>query len=677
MRTLFKTFIMVFMVTSIEAQNMNVNLLPYPAEIVLTNNKHRIDKSFSIQNSLVSERLLKYADKFIQRLSNRTGLFFDNPTIMEIFQNQKPSFLIRANRIGEVKLFEDESYKIIVNEKDILIESKTDIGALRGLETLLQLLSSDLEGYYFPTCEINDKPRFPWRGLMIDVARHFMPIEVIKRNLDGMAAVKMNVLHLHLSDDQGFRVESKIFPKLTELGSDGNYFTHEQIKEIIEYADDRGIRVYPEFDVPGHATAILIAFPELASAPGPYKIERKFGVMDPTLNPTIEETYTFLDKLFTEMSSLFKDEYFHIGGDENNGKQWNLNDSIQQFKKEKGIKDNHDLQAYFNNRVLKILTQNNKKMIGWDEILNDNVPNNIVIQSWRGKEALVEAAKKGYQGILSNGYYIDLMQPTVYHYLNDPIIENADLTELEKEKILGGEATMWAEWVTAENIDSRIWPRTAAIAERFWSPKEITDVEDMFKRLDKVSYQLEDVGLTHITFQEKFLRRLTNNQNTFPLKVLIDVVEPLQEYKRAGDAKKNGFEFSQYSPYTRVIDASIVDSKTILEFNKNVNNLVEKNDKSVISAIKSELKLLKENHSKLLPIIDSSPILFEIKPHSENLNKLAKVGLEAIDFFIGNEKVSGEWKQNAEIIIEESKKSYGQVEIVIVESIQKLVSALN
>ncbi|MCB9247458.1 MAG: family 20 glycosylhydrolase [Ignavibacteriales bacterium] len=139
---------------------------------------------------------------------------------------------------------------------------------------------------------------------MIDVARHFMPIEVIKRNLDGMAAVKMNVLHLHLSDDQGFRVESKIFPKLTELGSDGNYFTHEQIKEIIEYADDRGIRVYPEFDVPGHATAILTAFPELASAPGPYKIERKFGVMDPTLNPTIEETYTFLDKLFTEMSSL-------------------------------------------------------------------------------------------------------------------------------------------------------------------------------------------------------------------------------------------------------------------------------------------------------------------------------------------------------------------------------------
>ncbi|MCB0746760.1 MAG: beta-hexosaminidase, partial [Ignavibacteriae bacterium] len=228
-----------------------------------------------------------------------------------------------------------------------------------------------------------------------------------------------------------------------------------------------------------------------------------------------------------------------------------------------------------------------------------------------------------------------------------------------------------------ENIDSRIWPRTAAIAERFWSPEEITDVEDLFIRLDKISSQLEDVGLTHVTFQEKFLRRLTNNKDTFPLKVLVDVVEPLQEYKRAGDAKKNGFEFSQYSPFTRVIDASIVDSKTVLEFNKNVNNLIEKNDKSSIAEIKSELNLLKENHSKLLPIIDSSPILFEIKPLSENLNKLAKVGLEGIEFISTKEKVSAAWKQNAENLIEESKKSYGQVEIVIVESIQKLISAIN
>ena len=196
--------------------------------------------------------------------------------------------------------------------------------------------------------EIQDQPRFPWRGLMIDIARHYQPPEVLKRNLDAMAAVKLNVFHWHLTEDQGFRVESKKFPKLHTMGSDGFFYTQDQVREIIAYAAERGIRVIPEFDIPGHATSWLVGHPELGSAPGPYKIERGAGIFEPALDPTRDQTYKFLDGFLGEMAALFPDAYMHIGGDENEGKQWDRNPQIQAFMKAKGIKDNHALQAYFN-----------------------------------------------------------------------------------------------------------------------------------------------------------------------------------------------------------------------------------------------------------------------------------------------------------------------------------------
>ena len=180
-----------------------------------------------------------------------------------------------------------------------------------------------------PAISIDDSPRFPWRGLMIDVSRHFIPLDVLKRNLDGMAAVKLNVFHWHLSDNQGFRVESKKFPKLHELGSDGLYYTQDEVRDLIAYARERGIRVVPEFDMPGHSTAWFVGYPELASGPGPYEIERKWGVFDPAMDPTREETYKFLDEFIGEMARLFPDQFFHIGGDEVNGKQWDANPKIQ------------------------------------------------------------------------------------------------------------------------------------------------------------------------------------------------------------------------------------------------------------------------------------------------------------------------------------------------------------
>jgi hexosaminidase len=677
LRIYFSVFLTLFLFSQFYPQNniSELNLMPYPKSINLEEGKFRIDENFNVKFTNVGHRIEKLSDRFLKRLADRTGLFLKNPFAKELDNSIEPSLKIEIEKESKLVLNEDESYNLKISENKIELNSSTDLGAIRGVETLLQLLESDSLGYYFSEVVIKDEPRFPWRGLMIDVCRHFMPIEVIKRNIDGMAAVKLNVLHLHLSEDQGFRIESKIFPKLTELGSDGLFFTQEQIKEIINYADERGIRVVPEFDVPGHATAILTAYPELASAPGPYKIERNWGVFDPTLNPTIDTTYKFLDKLFGEMSQLFPDEYFHIGGDENNGNQWNANELIQKFMKENNIPDNHSLQGYFNNHLLKILTKYNKKMVGWDEIFHPSMPTNIVIQSWRGKEALVAAAKKGYQTILSNGYYIDLIQPTDYHYINDPLPKDIDLTETEKKLILGGETTMWAEMISPETIDSRIWPRTAAIAERFWSPQEINNVDNMYKRLDVINFELEEVGLTHLKNFDMMLRRLTNNLDVEPLKTLISVIEPVKIYKRPELKYQN-----QQSPLTRVVDAAIADAASARNFRNLVDNYLASDKQKSIdlqSKILQCLKVWKDNNDKLLPIIVKSPILFEIKPMSENLKKVAEFGEQILAIKEGKQEISAVWISETAEILNKAKDPVAQTELMIVSAIEKLLNSIS
>src|SRR5215470_3629563 len=231
---------------------------------------------------------------------------------------------------------------------------------MHGLQTFLQLIDVSADGFAVPAVRINDQPRFPWRGLLIDSGRHFIPPDVIRRNLDGMEAVKMNVFHWHISDYQGFRVESRKFPKLHELGSDGLYYTQEEIRDLIEYARDRGIRMVPEFDMPGHSTAWFVGYPELASGSGPYAIDRKWGVFDPAMDPTKDSAYKFLDEFIAEMSKLFPDKYFHIGGDEVNGKEWDANPKIQEFKRARNFKSNDELQAYFSQRVQKLVVKHGK-----------------------------------------------------------------------------------------------------------------------------------------------------------------------------------------------------------------------------------------------------------------------------------------------------------------------------
>ncbi len=461
---------------------------------------------------------------------------------------------------------EDESYALAITPARAELRAATSVGALRGLATLEQLLQADAGGPFLPAVSIEDRPRFRWRGLMIDVCRHWQPLSVIERNLDGMALVKLNVLHLHLSDDQGFRVESKTHPELQRLASDGHYFTHSEIRRIVAAAAERGIRVVPEFDVPGHATSWCVAHPELASAPGPYVLERRWGVFNPVLDPTNEQTYALLDDVFGEMAALFPDPYFHIGGDENNGVQWNANPRIQAFIREHQLKDNAGLHAYFNRRVHALLTRRGKRMAGWDEILHPNLPRDSLVQSWRGPKGLADAATRGFATILSNGYYIDYCQTAAQLYANDPLPANTPLSVEQQQHVLGGEATMWAEWVSPETIDSRIWPRTAAIAERLWSPRDVNDVGDMYRRLAIVSRRLEETGLNHDRNRPAMIRRLAgdaaNPAELANLATLVDAIEPVKEYRRGAQQP----DATQFTPLTGLADCARPESDVARRF---------------------------------------------------------------------------------------------------------------
>jgi len=284
----------------------------------------------------------------------------------------------------------------------------------------------------------------------------------------------------------------------------------------------------PEFDMPGHSGSWFLGYPKLASTSGPFSMERKLGVRDAAMNPTREETYDFIDGFIAEMAGLFPDEYLHIGGDEVNGKQWGANPQIQAFMRAHGMKDHHDLQVYFNQRLLKILQKHGKKMIGWDEVLHPQLPKDIVVQSWRGQSSLAEAAKQGYMGILSSGYYLDLMEHASASYGVDPLsAETANLNTEQQKKILGGEACVWTENIDMQNLDSATWPRTAAIAERLWSPAKVVNVDSMYRRLLYVSSQLEWLGLTHRVSSRMMLERLAGEANAAPLMALDEVLEPL------------------------------------------------------------------------------------------------------------------------------------------------------
>ncbi|MFZ0883022.1 MAG: family 20 glycosylhydrolase, partial [Candidatus Acidiferrales bacterium] len=339
-----------------------LNLMPMPGSVRVGNGALAIAPTFSVGIEGYREpRLERAVERFCCQISRRTGFFIS----AEIAAPGKATLVIHAERASKTvqELGEDESYVLDVSGTGAKIAAANPLGLMHGMETFLQLVTITPSGFVAPFVHIEDAPRFPWRGLTMDVSRHFIYLDTLKRNIDGMAAVKMNVLHLHLSDDQGFRVESKEFPKLQELGSNGLYYTQAEMRELVEYARDRGIRVLPEFDMPGHSTAWFVGYPGLASGPGPYSIERRWGIFDPAMDPARESTFKFLDKLIGEMAELFPDHYFHIGGDEVNGKQWDANPEIQKFMRAHKLKNDQELQQYFTLEIQKIVSKHHKEMV--------------------------------------------------------------------------------------------------------------------------------------------------------------------------------------------------------------------------------------------------------------------------------------------------------------------------
>jgi hexosaminidase len=683
MRTLSFAFILSILLCQTTPQQSQassdpLDVVPAPASVEPGTGRLLIQQSFSVAITGHDEpRLDRAVQRFVHTISRETGM----PLSTRLADSEKQATLVvRADYASKTvqDSDEDESYVLEMTANGAKLNAPNPLGILRGLETFLQLVQITPDGFAVPAMRIADKPRFIWRGLMIDVSRHFIPLDVLKRNLDGMAAVKMNVFHWHLSENQGFRIESKAYPKLHELGSDGLYYTQADARELIEYARDRGIRVVPEFDMPGHSTAWFVGYPELASGPGPYQIEREWGIFDPAMDPTKEPTYKFLDKFIGEMSRLFPDLYFHIGGDEVNGKQWDASPKIQEFMHAHGIKDNHALQANFNTRVQKIVSKHGKIMIGWDEVFAPELPKDIVIQSWRGQESLADAAQQGFRSILSFDYYLDLMYPASQHYANDPLGGvAAALTPEQQRLILGGEACMWSEYVSAENIDSRIWPRTAAIAERLWSPQSVADADSMYLRIEDMSWRLERLGLTQRTGLNAMLRRMAGASDVSSLAVLADVVEPVKGYGREEAATAAGIALKSDLPLNRLVDAVAPESDLARKFSKAVDAWIASNfhDRATEAQIRALLTLWRDNDARLEPLLQNSFLLKQVEPLSQDLASLGAAGLQALDNIDKGESAPAEWKSQQLALVEQSKKPRADLQLMIAPWVQKLIEA--
>jgi hexosaminidase len=649
-----------------------LDLMPWPAHIHVESGSYPLDRNFSIAViGQPSQRLYDGATRLLRHLQDRTGFSFDQHAVTKEDQNPHAALVIRVGRPGQVKPGEDESYTLRVRPDGAVITATDGIGALRGMQTFRQLVQMDGTGFHLPDVEIKDRPRFEWRGLMIDVARHFEPVDVIERNLRGMAAVKMNVLHLHLSDNQGFRVESHVYPELTELGSRGDYYTQRQVRAIIQYADDRGITVVPEFDVPAHAVSWFVGYPQYASAPGPYALRDQFGGSNPAFDPSNPATYEFLGAFFKEMAGLFTGPYIHIGGDENIGTQWDSNPYIQAYM-QPTIKNNSELQAQFTNKLSAMITADGKHAIGWDEILQPGVSDDAVIQVWRGKEDLYKAARDGHQAVLSHGYYLDMLHPTAVYYANDPIPDDVRLTHKVRANILGGEAAMWAELVDSTTIDSRIWPSTAAIAERLWSPSGVKDVASMYRRLYVVNLQLEGEGLTQIKNQTMLLRQLAGRYDIEPLRVLVNAISPVQGYARLRTLLDTG-HYTIYSPLTSIADAATADPWTAIRFQGWVKQFSEHPDMELEQKIRDQLNSWQQNNAALNDLISRSPRLQPVQPLAHQLAALAQIGLQALDYYNAAGGPPYDWVRNTTTTFVDARHTVAQVNLRVVDPIEQLV----
>lgn len=527
------------------AQAQNISLVPWPVSL------QQKEGSFLVTDKLVIEVTTPDAD------ASRVGHFLSaaiaQPTgyTIPVLNKIITGTSIRLNLLSEEdKTLGTEGYKLLVTPESVTISANKPAGLFYGAQTILQLLPKEIESskpvknvaWTIPAVEITDYPRFGWRGLLFDVVRHFFTKEEVKSFIDEMAKYKYNLLHLHLTDDQGWRIEIKSLPNLTKTGAwranrvgewgkftlptpdeprtYGGFYTQEDMKEIIRYAKDRFIDILPEIDVPGHSLAAVASYPELTCTPGNYSVNsgEKFmnwfsggftAMIDNTLCPANEKVYPFLDKVFTEIAELFPFGYIHMGGDECAKNFWEKNAMIKTLMNKEGLKTMDEVQSYFVKRVEKIIISKGKKMIGWDEILEGGLAPEATVMSWRGMKGGIEAANQGHQVVMSPGdyAYLDL-------YQGDPVAEPAlayaglRLNQVYKfdpvppgvnpALILGGQGNLWSEELaTIRHAQYMLWPRAMALSESIWSQPEQKNWNQFVSRVEK---QMERLDISEIKY---------------------------------------------------------------------------------------------------------------------------------------------------------------------------------
>ena len=586
----------------------------------------------------------------------------------------------------------DESYHLQVTAAGATLTAPSALGMQRGLATFRQVLQATPRGWQAQLCDIRDQPRFAWRGLLLDAARHFQPVAAVKRNLDGMAAVKLNVLHWHLSDDQGWRVESRWFPRLHTVGGATGYYTQAEVREVVRYAGRLGIRVVPEFDLPGHTGALLAAYPRLASNDSIKAVPVRWGVLNIALDPTREGTYTMLDSVLTEVSALFPDKYFHLGGDENDGRQWRHSPRIVAFMQEKcflnarGYVDKHQLQTYFIRRLLPTMQRLGKTVVGWDEVLGADLPAPIVIESWRGPKGVADATRLGHPALRAHGYYLDLNQSAASHYAGDP---TQGVPDSLQRRVLGGEAAMWAEFADSVIYESRVWPRAAVVAERLWSPAALTqDVPDLYRRLAFASDELEALGLRHRRAPAALLRQLAA---PFPaalpaLQTLAAVLEPVKDYKR----HFQGFKYTTETPLTRLVDAAPAESDVARRFGLTADSLLAEvraapvklafvppvlsaTGQRQLASLQRQATEWQQATAALPPLLVLNPTLTEYATLAAQLGAVADVLAQYLAQLQQGQLPLPEWQARAKAQLETAQKPAGQAELAIVGAARRLV----
>lgn len=571
-------------------------LLPWPREL------REVGGSFRLSSLRVDGAGARWGEMLIDRFAQRVALRFGTSLAVEYEAAQCNLQMVLAAGAA------DESYQLDVSSDGIEIRASERVGFLYALETLLQLVNADSDHLTVPCVQIRDFPRFRWRGLLLDPVRHWMPVSVVKQTLEGMAAVKLNVFHWHLTDDQAFRIECETFPRLHQEASRGEYYSVRDVADVIDFASALGIRVVPEFDVPGHATSWVAAYPALGCTDTAPVLQDRWGIFDTLLNPARESTYEFLDRFFSEMASRFPDESVHIGGDEVNGREWLESAEIREFMASIGAPSPGHLQRYFTARVRDIVRRHGKRATTWEE----GAAPGVTVQTYKSADAISPEWTGGGEVIISFGFYLDLLRSAAEHYsvrMPAPICSESQAT------IIGGEACVWTELVTVENVTSRLWPRLGAIAERLWSSAEVVDEHSLDERLESLTLHLRSVRIDVGRDVRSMLARLSPPLLLESLEFVASFLEPVKDYVRHLSGAYN-----VSTPLTRLVDSIPPESIAARHFDE----LVSRGDANRIIEV---LRRLEQQASALASGV-SGTALDEILPLLDLLTDLAQIGCD-------------------------------------------------